>query len=89
MEILEIYLAEAGTFSDKWIEARAVRQINGSYVQSRFYGSDDVHVIVIARKTSDERASLVIEPPQQFMYDNAPPKAFFPEYSVPSLDTVG
>jgi hypothetical protein len=88
MEILEIYLAEAGTFSDKWIEARCVRQLDGSYSQSRFYGSNDVHVIVIARKISDERVSLVHEPPQQFMYDNTPPKAFFPEYPVPSLDTI-
>jgi hypothetical protein len=88
MEVLEIYLAEAGTFSEKWLEARSVRQTDGSYLQSRFYGSDDVHIIVIARKTSDERASLVREPSQQFMYDDAPPKAFFPEYPVPSLYTI-
>ena len=67
MKILELYIAETNTEINKWIN---VNSYNGWRNNSTFNTTHPVYIIGIMQKISDDRQSLILNPPNQFSYES-------------------
>jgi hypothetical protein len=67
MEVLELYLAEVNADREKWID---VKSFNGWRNNTQINTQNSVYIIAIIRKISDERESLLLNPPNQYSYEN-------------------
>jgi hypothetical protein len=67
MKLLELYLAKNNTSSVEWID---VRSHNGWRNMSKFENNNEqVYIIAIIQKISNERKSLLDYPPNQYSYE--------------------
>ena len=68
MEIICIYLAQVGTSMDKWIKINH-HDKNNNRITAKFHDDQEVYIITIAKKISNERLSLISHPPNQYSYE--------------------
>jgi len=66
MKIVSLYLARNHTPFEEWID---VNSYNGYRNLSKINTTDEIYIIVIAKKISDDRKSLVDDPPNQYNYE--------------------
>jgi SAM-dependent methyltransferase len=69
MQLLGLYIGRKDTNHTEWINVNDVHHSRGGRNCSRFYDNEEVYIISIAKKTSDERCSLTIDPPNQYSYE--------------------
>ena len=69
MQLLGLYIGRKNMNHNEWINVNDVHHSTGGRNCSRFYDNEEVYIISIAKKTSDERCSLVIDPPNQYSYE--------------------
>ena len=67
MEVLELYLAEVNSDKEQWID---VKSFNGWRNNTQINTQNPVYIIAIIRKISDERESLLLNPPNQYSYES-------------------
>jgi len=67
MEIREIYLALKDTKVNKWIN---VNSYNGYRNLTKFNSLNEVNILAIIEKVSDNRENLIENPPNQFNYES-------------------
>jgi hypothetical protein len=67
MEVLELYLAEFNADRDQWID---VKSFNGWRNNAQINTQNSVYIVAIIRKISDDRESLLLNPPNQYSYEN-------------------
>lgn len=67
MEVLELYLAEVNADREQWID---VKSFNGWRNNTQINTQNSVYIIAIIRKISNERESLLLNPPNQYSYEN-------------------
>jgi hypothetical protein len=67
MEVLELYLAEVNADAEKWIN---VKSFNGWRNNTHINTQNSVYIIAIIRKISDDRESLLLNPPNQYSYES-------------------
>ena len=68
MEIINIYLAKNHTLFNEWIKIEMpTREINR--MEYSFKTNDQVYIIVIAKKISENRKKITEEYPNQFSYE--------------------
>lgn len=67
MEVLELYLAEVNADAEKWIN---VKSFNGWRNNTQINTQNSVYIIAIIRKISDDRESLLLNPPNQYSYES-------------------
>jgi hypothetical protein len=67
MEVLELYLAEFNADREDWID---VKSFNGWRNNAQINTQNSVYIIAIIRKISDERESLLLNPPNQYSYES-------------------
>lgn len=67
MEVLELYLAEVNADREQWIN---VKSFNGWRNNTQINTQNSVYIIAIIRKISDERESLLLNPPNQYSYES-------------------
>jgi SAM-dependent methyltransferase len=75
MQIKEMYLAVRGSDDNnlRWIDVYNQKYTCGNRTTQRFgppYESNEIYIIVIAQKISNERATLLESPPYQNSYEN-------------------
>lgn len=66
MEIQELYLARLGSTKDTWIDVNSYENYRN---ETRFEGDHPVYIVAIIKKISNERESLILNPPNQFSYE--------------------
>ncbi len=66
MEIIDMYIAEVGTTNNEW---KNVNSFNGYRNIDKFNSTLETYIIIIARKISNERESLIKNSPNQYSYD--------------------
>jgi hypothetical protein len=69
MEILELYIGVVGTTKEAWINVHSFNREGGGRNCAKFNTTQDVYILTIARKVSDERKSLITDSPQQYSYE--------------------
>ena len=70
MEIIHMWIAIAGSEDlDSWIDVYNNKYTDSNRTTQKFDSSEGVYVVVIARKVSDDRESLIKKPPNQFSYE--------------------
>jgi 2-polyprenyl-3-methyl-5-hydroxy-6-metoxy-1,4-benzoquinol methylase len=69
MEIKELYIGENNTDMSKWINVKELSSDCSRNTQ-RYYSNEEVYIITIAKKLSNDRIRLLNEAPQQFNYEN-------------------
>ena len=69
MKVLELYIGENDTDKSTWINVNDFKRGNAGRNTSKFSGNNQVYIICIAEKVSDERASLILDPPNQYSYE--------------------
>lgn len=69
MKILELYIGENDTDKSSWINVNDLKRGNLGRNVSKFSGNNEVYIICIAQKISDERVSLIVDPPNQYSYE--------------------
>jgi len=67
MEVLELYLAEVNTDREQWID---VKSFNGWRNNTQINTQNSVYIIAIIRKISNDRESLLLNPPNQYSYES-------------------
>jgi len=67
MEVLELYLAEVNADRENWIN---VKSFNGWRNNTQINTQNSVYIVAIIRKISDDRESLLLNPPNQYSYEN-------------------
>lgn len=67
MEVLELYLAEFNADRENWIN---VKSFNGWRNNAQINTQNSVYIIAIIRKISDNRESLLLNPPNQYSYES-------------------
>ena len=67
MEIQEIYIAKNNTDLSNWINVKEL-DVNQPRNTNRFNSNEEVYIITIAKKVSDNRIRILSEAPQQFSY---------------------
>lgn len=67
MEVLELYLAEVNANREQWVD---VKTFNGWRNNTQINTQNSVYIIAIIRKISDERESLLLNPPNQYSYES-------------------
>jgi hypothetical protein len=67
MEIIDMYIAEVGTTNNEW---KNVNSFNGYRNIDKFNSTLETYIIIIARKISNERESLIKNCPNQYSYDD-------------------
>lgn len=67
MEVLELYLAEVNADREQWID---VKSFNGWRNNTQINTQNSVYIIAIIRKISNERESLLLNPPNQYSYES-------------------
>ena len=68
MEIQCIYLAKVGTTINEWIKIINYDK-DIDRITTKFNGNEPVYIIVVAKKISNTRQSLLINPPNQYSYE--------------------
>jgi hypothetical protein len=68
MEIQCIYLAKVGSKINEWIKINKYDK-NTNRITTRFNSNEPVYIIVIAKKISNTRLSLLTNPPNQYSYE--------------------
>jgi len=68
MEVIEIFLAENETGKDEWLYIQPCHQVHGGRNTSKFNSLKEVYIITIAKKISNDRVSILMDPPQQYSY---------------------
>ena len=66
MEIIDIYIGENGKTNNEW---KNVNSFNGYRNIDKFNSTLETYIIIIARKISNERESLIKNSPNQYSYD--------------------
>jgi hypothetical protein len=69
MELLSLKIAKVGSGSESWIDVMYYGSDGTGRNTSRFDSTNMVYIITIARKVSNDRASLIYDPPQQYSYN--------------------
>jgi len=69
MKIEMLYLAENDTDFASWLNVNYNDKINGRNTTS-FNNNNQVYIITIARKISNQRQSLLTNYPNQYSYEN-------------------
>ena len=67
MEVLELYLAEVNADREQWID---VKTFNGWRNNTQINTQNSVYIIAIIRKISENRESLLLNPPNQYSYES-------------------
>ena len=67
MKIIELYIGKVGTGFNEWID---VKSFNNGRNNSNFNTLEPVYIIAIIKKISDNRCSLIKDPPNQYSYEN-------------------
>jgi hypothetical protein len=70
MEILELYIGIVGTGVAAWKDVNSFNREGGGRNCAKFNSTEDVYILTIARKVSDERANLITDSPQQYSYEH-------------------
>jgi hypothetical protein len=66
MEIQELYIAKVGSGIEQWIN---VNSYGNGRNTSKFDGNEEVYIIAIIKKVSDDRENLILNSPNQFSYE--------------------
>ena len=66
MEVQELYIAKTNSGIDNWIN---VNSYQGFRNVKKFEGNQEVYIIAIIKKISNERENLILNPPNQFSYE--------------------
>jgi hypothetical protein len=66
MEIQELYIAKVGSGIEQWIN---VNSYGNGRNTSKFDGNEEVYIIAIIKKISDDRENLILNSPNQFSYE--------------------
>lgn len=69
MEVQELYIAKAGSGIESWVNVNAFNQNGCGRNMSKFEGNEDVYIIAIIKKISDQRENLITNSPNQFSYE--------------------
>jgi len=69
MKLLGLYIGKRNTDKTAWIDVNDHNHSNGGRNNATFGCSEEVYVISIARKISDDRCSLIMNPPNQYSYE--------------------
>jgi hypothetical protein len=70
MEILHMWIAIACSEDiNSWIDVYNNKYTEGNRTTQKFNSSECIYIVVIARKVSDDRESLIENPPNQFSYE--------------------
>jgi SAM-dependent methyltransferase len=67
MEVQELYIAKLNTGIEHWIN---VNNYGNGRNTSKFEGDQEVYVIAIIKKISNERENLISNSPNQYSYEN-------------------
>ena len=67
MKILELYIAETNTEIQNWINVNSYNEYRNN---STFNRTQPVYIIGIMQKISNDRQSLILNPPNQFSYES-------------------
>jgi len=70
MKVHQIYIAQVDSLSPQWINVSNLSNQMGGRNCSSFPTLNQVYVITIAEKISNERKNLILESPQQYSYEN-------------------
>ena len=70
MEILELYIGIVGSSKETWKDVNSFNREGGGRNCAKFNSTEDVYILTIARKVSDERSSLITDSPQQYSYEH-------------------
>jgi hypothetical protein len=85
MKVMELYLAKVGTGIEEWIN---VNSYQGGRNTSSFRTNDEVYIIAIIKKVSEQRKSLIHQSPNQYSYElETLTTACFPMFTNPSSTT--
>ena len=66
MKVLELYLGETNSECKDWIN---VNSYEGYRNMTKLNSEKEIYIIAIIQKISDKRESLIINPPNQFSYE--------------------
>jgi hypothetical protein len=66
MEIQKLYLAKANTGIESWVDVNNYGSGRNTF---QFKGNEEVYIIAIIKKVSNERENLILNSPQQFSYE--------------------
>lgn len=66
MKVIELYIAKTGSGFESW---KNVNSYENGRNTSKFDGNGEVYVIAIIKKISDQRESLITNPPNQYSYE--------------------
>lgn len=66
VDIVVLYIAKVGTGIEEWIN---VNSYQGGRNTSSFQTNDEVYIIVIIKKISNKRKSLIHQSPNQYSYE--------------------
>jgi SAM-dependent methyltransferase len=69
MKVHELYLAEVNSEKARWIDVNSYHENNGGRNMAKFNSTNQVYIITIAEKISEDRLSVVTSAPQQYMYE--------------------
>jgi hypothetical protein len=71
MKIEAIYIGKVHSEFKEWIDVNDYTGINcsGGRNYSKFDGCEEVYILTIARKISNERQSVILNSPNQYSYE--------------------
>ncbi len=68
MKLEKLYLAVCDTDLSQWVDVNSHNTGGTKRVETMIQTSKQTYIITIARKVSNERCSLITQPPQQYSY---------------------
>lgn len=68
MEILELYISKVNDVMENWINVNNYGN-NNFRNMAKFSGNEEVYIMAIIRKISNDRENLILNPPNQFSYE--------------------
>jgi hypothetical protein len=69
MELLELFLAKKDTAMNEWIHVRSFCDEDGGRNNSKFNSLEEIYIICMARRITEERVSFLEDPPNQHSYE--------------------
>lgn len=69
MKILEMYIAENPSQKKDWIDVNHNKDFVSGRNTTKFDTNKEVYIIVISKKISENRSSLIQDPPNQYSYE--------------------
>jgi len=69
MELLELFLAKKDTAMNEWIHVRSFCDEDGGRNNSKFNSLEEIYIICVARRITEERVSFLEDPPNQHSYE--------------------